>query len=132
MHCVRLLALLLTALPASLLQATDTWSQFRGPTAVGSDRQNLRVPWSTTENVAWKIDVPGRGWSSPIVCGDRVFLTSVVRDGKDSETGRASTSAVNAPSRQPSGATGWSGASISGPARGFASKRRTRASSRRW
>ncbi len=37
--------------------------------------------WSTTENIAWKIDLPGLGWSSPIVWGSRVFLTTCVNSG---------------------------------------------------
>jgi outer membrane protein assembly factor BamB len=43
---------------------------------------NLPDTWGTTKNVVWKIDVPGRGWSSPVVWGDKVFLTSVVTEGK--------------------------------------------------
>jgi outer membrane protein assembly factor BamB len=38
--------------------------------------------WSATENVAWKVSIPGRGWSSPIVWEDRVFLTTVVNRGQ--------------------------------------------------
>lgn len=58
------------------------WPQFRGPDAnpVGtSDR--LPDRWSATENVDWKLDVPGRAWSSPIVTGGKVFLTTVTTDG---------------------------------------------------
>jgi outer membrane protein assembly factor BamB len=46
-----------------------------------ADGSNFPERWSTNENVAWKIAVPGRGWSSPIVWGDRVFLTTVTSDG---------------------------------------------------
>jgi outer membrane protein assembly factor BamB len=54
------------------------WPQFRGPNAAGVS-VNPRLPdtWSATENVAWKTDLPGRSWSSPIVWGERVFLTTV-------------------------------------------------------
>jgi hypothetical protein len=52
-----------------------------------SDSQNLLGTGSATKNVAWKIDVPGRGWSCLILWGDRVFITSVVSHGKDSEAG---------------------------------------------
>ena len=38
--------------------------------------------WGTNENVAWKVEVPGRGWSSPITWGDRVFLTTVTSEGE--------------------------------------------------
>ncbi len=41
--------------------------------------------WSATENVAWKTDLPGLGWSSPIVWGDRVYLTTCINTGKDLE-----------------------------------------------
>jgi outer membrane protein assembly factor BamB len=85
MDHIRLLALLFSVLPASFLHAADNWPQFRGPAAGVSEGQNLPITWSTTKNVAWKVDVPGRGWSSPILWGDRVFLTSVVSDGKVEE-----------------------------------------------
>lgn len=55
------------------------WPQFRGPGSRGVARgSNLPDSWSATENVSWKTDIPGRGWSSPIVCGNRIFLTTVV------------------------------------------------------
>lgn len=58
------------------------WPQFRGGPASGvADDSTLPVRWSATENVAWVADVPGRGWSSPIVWGDRVFVTSAVNAG---------------------------------------------------
>jgi outer membrane protein assembly factor BamB len=47
-----------------------------------ADNPDLPDRWSTNENVAWKIEVPGRGWSSPIVWGERVFLTTVASDGE--------------------------------------------------
>jgi outer membrane protein assembly factor BamB len=58
------------------------WPQFRGPGGAGvADESSLPERWSTTENIAWAIEVPGRGWSSPIVWGDRVFVTSAVSPG---------------------------------------------------
>ena len=64
-------------------QPVTNWPQFRGPGALGTaDNPDLPDRWSTKENVAWKIEVPGRGWSSPIVWGERVFLTTVVSDGE--------------------------------------------------
>jgi outer membrane protein assembly factor BamB len=63
--------------------AEDNWPQFRGPHASGtSTDKGLPTTWSTTHNVAWKLDIPGRGWSSPIVWGDKVFLTAVLREDK--------------------------------------------------
>jgi len=71
--------------PSQSHPATEdsNWPQFRGPNAAGvSANPNLPDKWSTTENVAWKTDLPGRSWSSPIVWGDRVFLTTVVNTGQ--------------------------------------------------
>lgn len=59
------------------------WAQFRGPGARGiATGKGIPERWSATENVAWKTDLPGRGWSSPVVWGDRVFLTTVVNQGE--------------------------------------------------
>ena len=53
--------------------------QFRGPRGDGvAYGTNLPVTWSTTSNVVWSCTIPGKGWSSPIVWGDRVFVTSAV------------------------------------------------------
>jgi outer membrane protein assembly factor BamB len=46
---------------------------------------NLPDRWSSTENVAWKTDIAGRGWSSPIVWGNKIFLTTCVNSGEDKE-----------------------------------------------
>ena len=55
------------------------WPQFRGPAAgVAPDDPALPDTWSATQNVVWKVPVPGLGWSSPVVWGDHVFVTSVV------------------------------------------------------
>lgn len=58
--------------------AGDTnWPQWRGPDGAGvSTERDLPVKWSATKNVAWKTAIPGRGHSSPIVWGNRVFLTT--------------------------------------------------------
>ena len=59
------------------------WPQFRGPNSnpVGTHAQ-LAERWSKTENIEWAQEVPGRGWSSPIVTGDKIFLTTVTTEGK--------------------------------------------------
>src|SRR2546430_16928961 len=62
---------------------SQNWPQFRGPKSLGvAEGAKLPEKWSATENVAWKTDIPGRGWSSPIVSGNRVFFTSVVNKGE--------------------------------------------------
>lgn len=62
------------------------WPQFRGADSRGVAK-GAKLPdhWSATENVDWKREIPGRGWSSPIVWGDCVFLTSVINSGKSEE-----------------------------------------------
>ena len=61
----------------------DNWPRFRGPNGNAAVADDPRLPerWSTTENVAWKVDVPGWAWSSPIVFEDKVFVSTVVSDG---------------------------------------------------
>ncbi len=65
---------------SSTLLAVDNWPQFRGPLSNGvvADDPKLPEQWSSTENIVWKVDVPGAGWSSPVVLGDKIFLTSVI------------------------------------------------------
>src|SRR5712692_247309 len=65
-------------------QGEDNWPQFRGPGASGLAPPGAHLPlsWSTTQNVAWKVEIPGRGLSSPIVWGDRIFVTSCISEGK--------------------------------------------------
>ena len=60
-------------------QAPQDWTQFRGPDSMGvAEDPRLPERWSSTENVAWVTEIPGRGWSSPIVVGDIVVVTSVI------------------------------------------------------
>jgi len=62
-------------LDSKAVQAAD-WPQFRGPGGLGlSDARGLPVTWSGEQNIAWKTELPGPGSSSPIVVGDRVFVT---------------------------------------------------------
>ena len=77
------LAVLLRPGPAG----AQEWTQFRGPRAAGVVADNPALPerWSTTDNVAWRTPLPGLGWSSPVVAGGLVVLTTVVSDG-DVET----------------------------------------------
>jgi outer membrane protein assembly factor BamB len=61
--------------------AEVNWPGFRGPSSGVVADGVLPVAWSTTENVVWKIDVVGRAWSSPIVWGNKIFLTTVASEG---------------------------------------------------
>src|SRR5574341_629132 len=73
----RLFALAAIICLCALAALADNWSQFRGAGSRGiSAETNLPVKWSATENVKWKTKLPGPGHSSPVVWGNRVFLTA--------------------------------------------------------
>jgi outer membrane protein assembly factor BamB len=66
----------------ALVSRAENWPSFRGPTRQGiSNEKNLPLHWGAESNVAWKAAIPGMGWSSPILWGDRVFLTSATENG---------------------------------------------------
>jgi outer membrane protein assembly factor BamB len=81
------LALGLGLLTAGGAAGQDNWPQFRGDRAgVVADSPRLPESWGPDENIAWEIDMPGRGWASPIVWGDHVFvLTSTAVTGPEIE-----------------------------------------------
>jgi outer membrane protein assembly factor BamB len=83
----RFLPLLLLPLTFSLLHAED-WPAWRGPRLDGTATdKDIPLTWSTTQNVIWKTDIPGTGYSSPIVSGDRIFLTTCEGEQKAGEVG---------------------------------------------
>ena len=64
-------------------ERTDNWHQWRGPEANGlAPAGDPPLEWSATKNVKWKAEIPGAGKSSPIVWGNRIYLTSAVNTGK--------------------------------------------------
>ena len=72
-------ALTLTTLSAA---NAENWVRFRGPNGQGiSSEKDLPVTWSAEQNVVWKTSIPGKGWSSPIVFDDRVFMTTAMEEG---------------------------------------------------
>jgi len=74
------ITLTLTLLPLPAL--AENWPRFRGPTGQGlSSETNLPTRWSPAENIAWKTEIPGQAWSSPIVWDNRVFLTTATDEG---------------------------------------------------
>ncbi len=79
-HAFRTLALL--ALIFTHARAAETeWPQFRGPTGQGlSAAVNVPVEWSATTGVAWCVEIPGRGWSSPVLSRGRLYLTTAAGD----------------------------------------------------
>ena len=75
------------------------WPQFRGMDSRGVSGDDPRLPesWSATENVRWKTPLPGMGWASPVVWGNRIFLTNVVSEGAVEEVRNGLYSGGNRP-----------------------------------
>ena len=80
--CVAMFLLSGSTVSVAAPSAADHWPQFRGPTAQGhSDAKDLPLTWSEENNVRWKVSLPGKGWSSPIGTGDRLWLTTALGEG---------------------------------------------------
>src|SRR5215813_12154042 len=80
--------LLFTLIPLYAAGPGD-WAQWRGPNWDGVARGDAPLHWSDTEHIKWKADVPGRGHSSPVVWGDKIFITTSVQTGAAPEPGPA-------------------------------------------
>ena len=84
----RIIFILLVTLTAFAARGED-WPQFRGPGGQGhSAEQGVPLEWSESRNVVWKTAVPGLGWSSPVVAGGRVWLTTATEEPR--QQGRVS------------------------------------------
>jgi len=83
MRCPTKIFCLLVTLPVfSHPTHGENWTRFRGDNGQGiSNETQLPVSWTAAENVHWKTQIPGNGWSSPIIFGDTVFLTTTTEDG---------------------------------------------------
>jgi outer membrane protein assembly factor BamB len=83
-------------LAATLTTQAEPWPEFRGPRGDGTTpARHLPVKWSATENVVWATDLPGTGWSSPVIWDKLLWLTTAKDDGHslralavDAESGR--------------------------------------------
>lgn len=73
---MRFATLLLTC--AVLFAADDDWPRWRGLNDDGVARGDAPVEWNDTKNIAWRVPIPGRGHSSPVIWGDKIFLTTAV------------------------------------------------------
>ena len=86
LHRTRGLAVLFLLFAGAVL--ADDWTRFRGGDATGtSSEKNLPLRWSESENVVWRAKLPGPGTSSPIIVGNRIFLTSYSGYGLDKGQG---------------------------------------------
>jgi len=74
---------LVLGLLATSVLAADHWPQFRGPNGDGhSTAQGLPLTWSETNNVKWKVEIHDKGWSSPVVWGNQVWVTTASDEGR--------------------------------------------------
>ena len=82
MYSLRLF-LVATIFSAGTVNATD-WSQWRGPNGnnIAPEGQSVPTQWSESQNVIWKVEVPGRGHSSPTIIGELIVLTSADEAGQ--------------------------------------------------
>lgn len=78
-----LLSLALLFFAASLF-ADENWTQFRGPNGDGIAKEaGIPSSWSEEENISWKAKIHGLGWSSPVIYGEQVWVTTATPDGKE-------------------------------------------------
>jgi len=76
---IRLPSFVLFVSLVALHSAAADWPQFRGPSGDGhAATKNLPTTWNETTNVAWKAEIPGKGWSSPVLVASRLYLTTAV------------------------------------------------------
>ncbi len=77
-----LIILVLGIAAAGPARGGDHWTSFRGPTDRGlCDSPRLPIRWSESDNVVWKTPIPGKAWSSPVIWGERIWLTTATEDG---------------------------------------------------
>ena len=83
------LTLLSSAVAVTLGADAGSWPYWRGPTANGMAVGDAPLKWSDTENVRWKTAIPGKGNSSPVIWGDKIFLTTAIPTGVSAKTDAA-------------------------------------------
>ena len=78
---VSLIGLLVSSF--TCVAAADDWPQFRGPDGQGhSNAKGIPLEWSETQHVRWKVEVPGEGWSSPVIANQQIWMTCSEAKGK--------------------------------------------------
>src|SRR5262245_26348786 len=81
---MKTLSVFLLTVACPLMRGAENWPQFRGPDGTGhSDARSLPLYWSETRNVIWKTAIHDRGWSSPVIYGKQIWLTSAREDGRE-------------------------------------------------
>jgi outer membrane protein assembly factor BamB len=90
MNCRTFSLVLVSILTVSAPAAHADWPEFRGPlgnghasAATDSESGALPLTWSESDNIAWKVPIPHRGWSTPVVLGGQIWLTTATEDGHE-------------------------------------------------
>jgi outer membrane protein assembly factor BamB len=91
-----ILFILVTAIGCTMSLANEQWSQFRGPEGNGHiNTTSLPLEWSENKNISWKTAIHDRGWSSPVIWNNQIWMTTATKNGKkifavcvDKETGK--------------------------------------------
>src|SRR5688572_19021073 len=73
--------ILIGSMPSGSAGPEAHWPQWRGPDLNGVARGTAPAQWSETRNIKWKTLIPGRGFSTPVLWGDRLFLTTAIPTG---------------------------------------------------
>ena len=79
-------SLFVAVILSPLATTTESWPDYRGPTHDGhveAEGRSLPLTWSETDNVAWRTDIRGRGWSTPAIDDGRIWLTTATPDGTE-------------------------------------------------
>lgn len=82
--CLACMAIVFTTFSLINAQNSDQahWPQWRGPFFNGVARGDAPTTWGDTTNIKWKTTIPGRGYSTPVIWGDKIFLTTAAPTGK--------------------------------------------------
>ena len=92
-HLSRAVLSALVALTVPTIATAADFSQFRGPAGDGhAQASGLPITWNATDHVTWQVPIAGKGWSSPIVVGSHLYLTTAVAKeggGQDDQSLRA-------------------------------------------
>ncbi len=110
--CVALLVAAAGALVGAQVPDQAHWPQWRGPFFNGMARGDAPTVWSDTSNIKWKAEIPGRGHSTPVIWGDKIFLTTATPTGKPAVPAATPAAPASTPpsSQQPGQASAPGGA----------------------
>jgi outer membrane protein assembly factor BamB len=91
-------AIAVSTILASAANSRADWPQFRGPGGDGhTEATGLPLRWSETENIVWKTALPGRGWSSPVILGDQIWMTAAIETAATAEEREKMLAGLNNP-----------------------------------